>query len=641
MKKNFGTKITNIFFCLFFSLIFSCAGNTPPQPDQDPFYQALISNSSNPDIGRPPSAPQIISQDSPSPSSSSTEAASIQGQRPSYMPPELLQATNQNNLIAPISPYPASTQPSFTAPTPQIAGAPTAINPTLNYQPPSAPNQASNAPPAPYINPYFNALTAPLPAPPQEPLNLLPQDQLTLIAPETEPDFDFSEVGCNISENGIKEILAEVKKKKNNVIKTLPACLKLNRSLMMRAAIIDPPEFEYAADILKEDESFVHRMLEINPEILKFAAASLRSDPDFMEEATYLNRDALQYASQKLLDNKLFIRNMINIDAKNYMFASDRLKALPEFAANAFKDNGMLLQYAPTKIKSDKKLVTLAVKSNSDALQYASDEIKEDKALKKLAVNKSSIKSDDELRKFLRENYVNDSDKKNLGLILDNRLKYFADNKIVDRNYITKWQRNFDINNENLRLIAADSRNFPVSWKDDFKRFPLLIKKIEKFLSNHKIDQSTIDSLSTVYFWKVKKNPQTVLFNLYLLRDSKDIELGPKFSNVTSLTAIAQKHGENWNLSVVEVIFDSELKIDLAFDNGHKKYVLWDLYETNKKDKNPKIIFKVEDSFREYFEIFEEQNNGKYHMTYQIDSIKDAMEEAANSRKSLTDETSF
>ncbi len=524
-------------------------------------------------------------------------------------------------------PEPTSTNPVTSDSTPPTTN-PNAVNP-------------SNSNATPYPNPYANAAPTPsIMAMSDSAPETMPQVLATPSKPRPETLYDFSQIDCDIDENDIKEILAEVKKRKNDVIKTLPDCLKLNRSLMMRAAIINPSEFQYAADILKEDESFVHRMLEINPEILKFAATSLRLDKDFMEQATYLNRDALKYADPKLLDNKIFIREMIKIDAKNYIFASERLREIPEFAQSAFLDNGLLLEYAPTKIKDDRKLVTIAVESNADALQFASDRLKEDKILKKLAAKKTSIKEDG-LKKFLRENYLSDSDKKNIGIIIDNRMKFFADNKIIDRNYITKWQRSYDPKNETLRLISADSRNFPVSWKDDFKRFPLLIQKIEKFLLNRQVDQSTIDSLSTVYFWKVKKKPQTVVFNLYLLRDSNDAELGPKFANVTSLTAIAQKRGEAWNLSVVEVIFDSEIKIDLAYENGHKQYALWDLHEVDEKDKNPKIIFKVEDQFSEYFEIFEEQNNGKYHMVQRVDSLKDARSEDAKPAKMAGDEDSF
>ncbi len=443
-------------------------------------------------------------------------------------------------------------------------------------------------------------------------------------APTEDPAL--TNTSCNIDDETFDQIIAEVKKKNSDIINSLIDCLKLNRKLMLRAALIDPKQFQYASEILREDESFVYRVIEINPEILKFASDKLRSDPIFMENATYLSRDALQYADPKLLDNKLFIKNMIRIDSRNYMFASDRLKEIPEFAASAFKDNGLLLANAPTKIKSDKALVKIAVTSNAAALEFADDALKQDKNLKKLATHKSAIKSQEDLSKFLQKNYLNDSGKKHVGTVIDNRMKHFSANKIIDRNYVTKWQRSFAANDksDDVHLITADIRNYPIPWKKDFKKFPLLIAKIEKFFLNHQVDRNTSDSLSTTYFWKVKKVPQTVVFNLYLLRDSKDIELGPKFADVTSLTAIAQKQGEEWHLSVVEVIFDSEIKVDPTYENGHKKFNLWDLYEVDKSDKNPKIIFKVEDKFREYFQVFEEANNGKYQMAYEIDALKDA-----------------
>ena len=100
------------------------------------------------------------------------------------------------------------------------------------------------------------------------------------------------------------------------------------------------------------------------------------------------------------------------------------------------------------------------------------------------------------------------------------------------------------------------------------------------------------------------------------MRDSGDDELGPDFANVTSFTAIMQKSKNKWKATVVQVIFDSEVKMDIAFKDGHKKFDLWDLYLVDKKDKNPKVIFKTEERFREFFEIFEEQNGGKYHAVY-------------------------
>lgn len=436
-----------------------------------------------------------------------------------------------------------------------------------------------------------------------------------------------SDQNCDISDRYYEIILEQVELKNPGAIKDLPNCFKFDRKLILKASIIDPSQFQNAADLLKEDESFVRRLLKVSPEILQFASPKLRINQSFMERATYLNRNALQYADPKLLNNKIFMKKMINLDSKNYSFASDRLKEIPEFAAMAFADNGLLLAQAPEKIRANKSLVKIAVKSNSSAIEYASDELKKDKELQKLATHKTSIKSQEDLTDFVRENYLTEEKKKNLGLVVKNRGKFSEKNKIIKRNYITKWQKSLNFHDgkldEDFKLIAADSRNYPILWKEDFRKYPDLIKKIEKFFLNHRLDQNTIDNLSTTYLWKVKTKPLTLVFNLYLLRDSKDIDLGSDFADVTSLTAIVQKRAGQWHMTVVEVIFDSEIKVSVDYNNGHKKYIFWDLYKNDKQDKSPKIIFKVEDKFSNYFEIFEEEIGGKYQMIYQIDYKSD------------------
>ena len=433
---------------------------------------------------------------------------------------------------------------------------------------------------------------------------------------------------CYISNENYEEILTQVARKNPDAIRVLPECFKFDRRLILKASLIDPSQFQNAAENLKEDELFVHRLLKVSPQILQFASPKLRINQNFMEQATYLNREALQYSDPRLLNNRLFMKKMIKIDSKNYEFASDRLKEIPEFADTAFSDNGLLLSFAPEKIKSNKKLVKIAIKSNSEAIEFASDALKKDKELQKLAKKKTSIKSTEDLEKFLKENYITVEKKKNLGTVITGKAKNFQKNKILERNYVTKWQRSvgFDssVRNDDLRLIAAESRNYPILWKDDFKKYSGLTKKIEKFFLNHNIDQSTIDSLSTTFLWKIKSQPLTLAFNIYLLRDSKDIDLGPDFSDITSLTAIVQKRNEKWVMTVVEVIFDSEMRVDVGYANGHKKYILWDLFQTDEKDKNPKIIFKIEDRFKEYFEIFEEQNGGKYRMVHRVESLTNA-----------------
>ena len=111
-------------------------------------------------------------------------------------------------------------------------------------------------------------------------------------------------------------------------------------------------------------------------------------------------------------------------------------------------------------------------------------------------------------------------------------------------------------------------------------------------------------------------------FNLYGISNATDEILSTNFSNVNSITAIAQFQEKKWRLWIIDVIFNREIKIDTIYENGHKKSILWDLYKINQKDKNPKLIFKIEDAICDYFQIFGEQSNGRYKPIYQSKKIQ-------------------
>lgn len=434
---------------------------------------------------------------------------------------------------------------------------------------------------------------------------------------------------CLINDDVLRAILYQIRKRNDKALTSLPSCYRHDRKLILKATLIDPLQFQYAAEPLKEDPLFIKRILKFYPDVLKFASKKITSDKYFMEHATYISRNALEYADPKITDNRPFMKKMIILDSKNYIFASNRLKAVKEFAKMSFNDDGMLIIWAPDIIKSDKEIVKVAVKSNVLALKYASKELQKDKELRILADRKSSINKKD-LRKFIKENYVIKEKKKNLGFVIGGHAKHSKENVLIKKNYVTKWRRNLDFEHknilENLHLITADSRNYPKFWKEDLKKYPEIIKKIERFFVRHKIDKRTIDDMKVTYLWKVREDPYTVVFNLYLLRDTNDADLGSDFSNVNSITAILQKTPKKWNMTIVKVIIDSEVKTDVAYANGHKKYILWDLYFANKEDKNPKLIFKVEDRFEEYFEVFEEQANGKYKMIYRMNPLHNSFE---------------
>ena len=430
----------------------------------------------------------------------------------------------------------------------------------------------------------------------------------------------IEESSCSVDKQSSEIILSAVKDKDPDVIKSLSSCLKYNHKIIFQACLIDPSQLENADSIFRNDENFIYRLVKANPEILQYIAPELKKDAHFVEKAAYLTRDALKYADPKLLDNKPFMERAIKLDSRNYIYASTRIKEISEIAAMAFEDDGLLLQYAPEPIKNNRNLVKIALKSNSAAIEYASDYLKKDIEMRLLANAIQMPLNNKKIEEFLLNNYVATESRRNIGQTIDKKTKFFKKHRLINRNYITKWQRIFEFNGnnlqENLHLIAAESRNNPNRWIDDFKKYPDLTKKIKNFFAQRNIDKETIDNLSLTYLWKIKDKPLTLAFNLYLLRDSDDEELGPEYVSVTSLTAIAQKIENDWKITVIEVIFDSEIKADIAYENGQKKYILQDLYVANKDDKNPKLIFRVEDKYAEYFEVFSEQKGGKYKMIY-------------------------
>ena len=434
---------------------------------------------------------------------------------------------------------------------------------------------------------------------------------------------------CSYPQKYYDVILTEVANKNPNVIENLPECLKQDRNLVFKVLLLDKTQFQNVSETLHQDKIFIKRIIKADPDILKYVAPEVRSDSYFMEEAIYINRDALKYCSWNLLDNKLFMKKMIDLDSDNYKFASDRIKSFEEFARPALEDNGLLLEFSPPNVKSNKEFAKIAIISDRNAFKFVNPKLALDQELIDLAKDNDPLPQSADLEKYLRENYIKKHEKKNLGEFIANEAQFFKKNQLINRNFITKWSKSFNLEKiqlgelkEEWRLNPIERRNYKNLWTEDFKEYPDLIKRINKFFAKRRIMPESISDLSTTYLWKIKDKPLTLAFNLYGISRTSDEILSQNFSNVISITAIAQFQEKKWRLSIIDVIFNRELKIDAVYENGHKKYTLWDLYKTSEKDKNPKVIFKIEDAICDYFQIFKEQPNGRYKIAYESNKVQ-------------------
>lgn len=428
---------------------------------------------------------------------------------------------------------------------------------------------------------------------------------------------------CHIFKDSYDLIIQEVKKRNYNALTSPKDCLKRNQKLIFEACLIDPKQLQYALNIFRDNDNFVYRLIKIHPESLLYASDRLRSDPDFIERSLFLNRDSLKYATDKLRDNYLFIKRMINKDSRNYIFASPRIQKDREIATNAFQDNGNLILYAPKEIRDDKEMVKIAIQSSADAFEFLEKKLRKDPEIKKLSSYQKDSFSKQKLERHLLNNYIIDPKRKNYNRIIDQNFSNHPQNKLIDRKYVSKWHKSYKLKGlylkEKWRLVSLDNRNYVPDWKSDMKNYSQLVEKVERFFKRRYVDQDTINNLRLNYLWMVQKEPQTIAFNLYLLRNSKDIELSEGYVNVTSLTAIARKNSAGkWRLTVVEVLFNKELRASIAYKNYHKRYFIQDLYSADKNDKNPKIIFRVEDKLDSYFEVFSKMSGDKYHLAYRI-----------------------
>ncbi len=423
---------------------------------------------------------------------------------------------------------------------------------------------------------------------------------------------------CDVSREEISYFLDQIKIDNKPPIRAMDNCKKANHHLFAKIIGANPAYFKFASDSLKDDEVFISKFVAINPQILKYISDRLSGDEYFMFKMARIYPEALKYASSKLTNNKSFMMKMVRISPKNFIYGSDRLQDDKELALLAIKNNGKMFKFVSDRLQDNKKVVIEAIKSYSLAVDFASQRLQKNSRVKRMVkkINYSFLENFDQ---FLRENHggLGVGPDGVRGYHIVNMAKSFPEKQIIYQPYITKWERVYKngIETNDLKLTTQSTQS--IGWKDVFSDYPKLIKAVEDVFIANQIDANTIDALNPVSFWIVSKKPKVVAFDLYLLRRVDNQYLSADVANIVSLTAIArQKRNKKWEINIVESTFDADLKMSVDYKGGHKRYRIWDIYQINKKDKNPKILFKVEDRDGEYFELFVRQINGRYASIY-------------------------
>ena len=425
-------------------------------------------------------------------------------------------------------------------------------------------------------------------------------------------------LACDISVQESLYLLNQVRIDNKPLIRSMDDCKKSNRYFIAKVISINPYYFKFAADSLKDDEVFISKFVAINPGILQHISSRLADDQFFMFKMAKIYPEALKYASGRLLNNRGFMIKMININPKNFIYASDRLQNDKTLVLLAVKKNGKMLKFASDYIQNDKDVVIESIQSYNLAINFASQRLQNNKQIKKIAskINYGFLNNFD---LFLKENYggLDVGPKGYRGYHIVNMAKFFPEKQIVYKPYLTKWERVYKngVATNKFELISKMDQLF--DWRSAFKNYPNLMKKIEDIFFMNRVDDNTVDALNLVSFWLVSKNPKVIAFDMYLLRKIDGVYFDVDIANVVALSAIAkEKENKEWEINIVQAIFDADLKMSIAYKNGHKRYKIWDIYQENEKSKDLKILFKVEDEDGEYFDLFTKQLNDRYISIY-------------------------
>jgi hypothetical protein len=428
------------------------------------------------------------------------------------------------------------------------------------------------------------------------------------------PNISYSSLPiCNMSNQKIADLIFDISQD-NKLINNLTRCQKRSKFLFSTLINnIDPHYIKYADQSLKSNPLFFIKFLPLDYKIIKYAANNLKRNKEFILNAIKSNIEILQYVDPILLDNKEFAKKLINLNPKSYLYLSYKLQMDLDLAIMALKYNSDIFSNIPEKLRSSDEIIEKALISNPFNYQLLSISEQEKDWVQELKI----LPDPDQslfFKKYLQQEYANSEIGMNIfkGYKIAYQAKNYANNRVFFQNYPVKWKKYPQINDQFGYKISNDI-NSQNNWQDKFAQYSGLSQKITEFLSQ-KISNFTINSMQPISIWEI--SDQEVIFNLYSIRKIIDEEVSEEIINVSSLTAIAIWENDQWRLNIVDGIYDSNIKTNIAYKNGHKRFYIWDLYED--EEYNVAIIFKIEDEYSEYFKIYQEDLMGNFKEFYQL-----------------------
>lgn len=417
---------------------------------------------------------------------------------------------------------------------------------------------------------------------------------------------------CYITSDQIEEVFIEIKVHPE-LIKELKRCQKQNITLLSKLINeIDPNYLQYASEELKNNSSFISKFLPLNYKIIQYASDNLKNNSEFILNALRNNVKILAYADIRLLDNAEFAQKAIKINPNSYFYLSTGLQINQKILNLSLKYQPLVFSYIFDYFGDYEDIIKNALISHPNNFEFLPQNLRKEDWVKKY-----HIKHDPELvdlfDKYLRWNYKEYQIGQvfSKGYKINNQARNFANNRLFYQEYPTKWQ-SYNIDGKKKYKLEISTKNHQ-NWQEYLSKYPKLITKIHNFLKD-RINQSTINSLYPISIWQINKN--TFAINLYSIRNISDQNIHPEIVNINSFTFIAtQKENNNWHLDIVNAIFNANIKTDIQYKNGHKRFYIWDLYKYQGKEA---IIFKIEDQNSEYFKIFKKTNINNYKEFYQM-----------------------